>query len=182
MSDGSLTARAWAAWRNPAASWRAEAPGATEGRLLAFAFGAALFLTLGRIGAEMIRPELAVGEERIAWFAATVFIGFSFGALSLYAVAAMIRIVSRLFGGEGGWRATRLALFWSGLAAGPVILIGYLIGAVIDGRALAGLCGAMLWGLIFAPMLAEAHGFSPRRVAIVSAGLFLIAASLTFIV
>ena len=117
----SLASRVAGAFRAPGASYLAEkAPGLNERRLIAYGFGAALFLTLGRVMAETIRPELAAGAERVPWFAATILIGFSFGVLALYAIAALIRLVCRAFGGEGGWAETRLALFWSGLAAGPL--------------------------------------------------------------
>ena len=175
----SLVSRIAGAFRAPGASFLSEkAIGLTERRLIAYAFGAALFLTLARVMAETIRPELAIGADRIPWFAATVLSGFSFGVLGLYAVAALIRVVCRVFGGEGGWAETRLALFWSGLAAGPLIVIGHCIGAALDGRSLAGLIGGAIWAALFAPMLAKAHGFPPLRIAIFLAISFIIVLSL----
>lgn len=162
----SLTSRIVDAVRAPGMSYLAEkARGLTERRLIAYGFGAALFLTLGRVLAETVRPELATGADRIPWFAATILIGFSFGLLALYGIAALIRILCRLFGGQGGWAETRLALFWSGLAAGPMIAFGHLIGAAIDGRSLGALIGGAVWALLFVPMLAAAQGLSAWRIA-----------------
>ncbi len=153
------------AYRAPATSYeREKSLGLTERRLIAYAFGASLFLTLGRVMAETVRPELAAGADRIPWFAATILIGFSFGVLALYAIAALIRIISRLFGGAGGWAETRLALFWSGLATGPLMALGHVAGAAIDGRSLGAFIGGAIWAILFAPMLAAAHGFSAWKV------------------
>lgn len=162
----SLASRVVGAYRAPAASFHREASyGLTERRLVAYAFGASLFLTLGRVMAESIRPELAIGAERTPWFAATILIGFSFGVLALYGIAALIRIIARLFGGAGGWAETRLALFWSGLATGPLMAFGHVAGAAIDGRSLGAFIGGAIWAVLFAPMLAAAHGFSAWKVA-----------------
>ena len=175
----SLAARVAGAYRAPAASFdREKSFGLTERRLIAYAFGASLFLTLGRVMAETVRPELAIGADRTAWFAATVLIGFSFGVLALYGIAALIRIIARLFGGAGGWAETRLALFWSGLATGPLIALGHVAGAALDGRSLGAFAGGAIWAVLFAPMLAAAHGFSPWKVG----GFFAVLCALLLIV
>ena len=160
-----LASRIIDAWRGPGASFhREKAGGLEERRLIAFGFGAALFLTLGRVMAETVRPELAAEPDRTAWFAATILIGFSFGLLALYGMAAVIRVICRIFGGSGGWAETRLALFWSGLAAGPCIVIGHILGALIEGRSLAALLGGVFWAVLFTPMLAAAQGMSAIRI------------------
>lgn len=165
VQHASLAARVAGGYRAPAISFdREKSFGLTERRLIAYAFGASLFLTLGRIIAESIRPELAIGVDRTAWFAATILIGFSFGVLALYAIAALVRIICRVFGGAGGWAETRLALFWSGLATGPLIALGHAAGAAIDGRSLGAFIGGAIWAVLFAPMLAAAHGFSAWKV------------------
>lgn len=165
VQHATLASRVAGAFRAPAASFEREKSfGLTERRLIAYAFGASLFLTLGRVMAESIRPELAIGPDRIAWFAATILIGFSFGVLALYGIAALIRLIARLFGGAGGWAETRLALFWSGLATGPLIAFGHAAGAMIDGRSLGAFVGGAIWAILFAPMLAAAHGFSAWKV------------------
>ncbi len=166
IQPATLASRVAGAFHAPAASYEREKSfGLTERRLIAYAFGASLFLTLGRVMAESIRPELAIGPDRTAWFAATILIGFSFGVLALYGIAALIRIICRVFGGAGGWAETRLALFWSGLATGPLMAIGHVAGAAIDGRSLGAFIGGAIWAALFAPMLAGAHEFSTWKVA-----------------
>ena len=173
----SLAGRIAAAWRDPAASWRAEwAPPPPEARLVAMAFGAALFLTLGPLAAETIRPSQALGEDRTPWFAARLLIGFSFLPLSLYAVAALIRMISAVFGGRaqgdgGDWKACRLAFFWSALASGPVAALLYAIGAVSGSTSAGAAASGIAWLMLLAPMLAAAQSFQTRRVALAFAGL-----------
>lgn len=163
--SASLTARIAAAWTGAGVSWRAEkARGLEEGRLLALGFGASLFLTIARIGSEIAAPRVAIGDERTAWIAATVFIGFSFGVLALYAVAAVSRLIAKLFGGAGGWAETRLALFWSGLAAGPAAAFIHILLAVAGAPGAGGTVAGVIWAGLFAPMLAAAHGFQAQRV------------------
>jgi len=49
--------------------------------------------------------------------------------LALYLLAALSRMVTRIFGGRGSWYSARLALFWSLLAAAPLWLLnGLLLG------------------------------------------------------
>lgn len=167
-----LFGRIAAAWAAPGASWRAEwADGAGEPRLLAYAFGASAFLTVGAMAAEAIRPVLAVGEAREAWFAARLFAGLSFFPLALYASAALIRLAARAFGGVGGWRETRLALFWSGLVSGPLaaLLLGF--GAALGLGGAARVAAGLAWVSLLAPMLAAAHGFRAVRVVAAFAAL-----------
>jgi len=47
--------------------------------------------------------------------------------LVLYLVAALSHLVARLFGGKGTWYSSRLALFWSLLAAAPMLLLNGLL-------------------------------------------------------
>ena len=171
----SLVGRIFAAWRAPAASWRSEwTPTPPEARLVALAFGAALFLTIGPVAAEAIRPSAAFGDERAPWFAARLLIGFSFLPLSLYAVAAILRIVSSAFGGvapgEGGsWKACRLAFFWSALASGPVAALAHAVGAIAGAPGVGAAVAGVAWLALLSPMLAAAQGFRVSRVAAVFA-------------
>ncbi|MEL7463665.1 MAG: hypothetical protein AAFN79_06340 [Pseudomonadota bacterium] len=173
----SLAGRIAYAWSAPAASWRAEWSGPPpESRLIALAFGAALFLTLGPVAAEAIRPTLALGEERAPWFAARLLIGFSFLPLALYLVAALFALICKVFRGAapgdgGSWKACRLALFWSALASGPAAAVTYAVGAAINAPEAASLVAGVLWAGLLAPMLAAAQGFPLYRVAIVFAAL-----------
>ncbi|MFN3260955.1 MAG: hypothetical protein ACE37J_10385 [Pikeienuella sp.] len=167
----SLVSRIAGAWRAPGASWRAEwADGAGEPRLVAYAMGASAFLALGDVAAEAIRPVLAVGEGREAWFASRVFAGLSFFPLALYLSAALIRLVCRVAGGRGGWRETRLALFWSGLVSGPAAAVVIALGAAAAQPEAARLAAGLLWVGLLSPMLAAAHGFRAGSVLLVFLG------------
>lgn len=160
----SLAARAAGAWADPGASWAEErARGGGEARLAAFAFGAALFLTLGRVAAETLAPTVAA-PDRTAWFAATVFIGFSFGVLALYLAAALIRLACALFRGGGDWAGARLALFWSGAAAGPAMAAAHALGAAAGAPAAGAAAGGLAWLWPLSGMLARAEGFAPHRL------------------
>lgn len=171
----SLVGRIGFAWRDPAASWRAEwTPPPPEARLVAVSFGAALFLTLGPVASEAIRPMAAFGEDRAPWFAARLLIGFSFLPLALYGAAALIALVCKLFRGaapgEGGsWKACRLAFFWSALASGPVAALIHALGALANASAIATALAGLVWLALLAPMLAAAQGFRVSRVALVFA-------------
>lgn len=167
-----LTGRIAGAWTAPAASWASEwRDGADEPRLLAYAMGASAFLALGDVAAEVIRPVLAVGEARTPWFAMRVFAGLSFFPLALYASAALIRLACVAMGGAGGWRGTRLALFWSGFASGPVAALILAIGAALGVGAAAKIGAGLVWVCLLAPMLAAAHGFRRAAVFTVFGGL-----------
>jgi len=161
-----LAARVLAAWRDPEASWQSEHP-AGEPRLLAYAFGASLFLTLARIGVEVVNPTATLGPDGPAWLAAQVLAGLSFLPLAMYGVAAILALVTRLAGGTGSWADTRLAFFWSGFISGPFTLVIQIGAALIGLGAWGSAAGGAVWLWFLAPMLAAAHGFS--RLTIISA-------------
>ena len=170
--------------------------GLTESRLLAYVMGAGLLMLLASLPtvmAERARQAAiaggqaavpSVGEVVTMQVVADLF----FVPLFLYGVAALLRIVLRLFGGTGGWQATRLAVFWAPLAAAPATLLGAALASLltvagagtlaisIPGE-LAGVAGLWFW----CAGLAEAHGFRrawPGFVAILAlwaAGLALLA-------
>lgn len=176
-----LVARMVTAWRDPAGSFDVERP-AGEPRLLAYAFGASLFITLGRMTAEVVRPSGMIaaaeqGIDPIGWLAIQVFAGLSFLPLALYGVAALLGLIARRFG-ECSWSDARLALFWSGFAAGPLGLVAYGVGAFASGGALAGGLAGVIWLGLLAPMLARAGGFSPVRVGLVFVAVVLAAFAL----
>ncbi len=160
-----LPGRLVAAWRDPAASWQSEFP-AGEPRLLAYAFGASLFLTVARIGVELAAPTVSQGVEGPAWLAAQVLAGFSFLPLALYGVAALIALLCRALGGGGDWAGTRLAFFWSGFAAGPVAFGAQILITLVGFGAWASAAGGVVWFWLLVPMLAAAHGFSVLRVGL----------------
>ncbi len=46
---------------------------------------------------------------------------------AMYILAALTRMLFRLFGGRGGWYSARLALFWALMAASPLWLLNGLL-------------------------------------------------------
>ena len=76
--------------------------------------------------------DMRLGGALFAW----IFIA----PLGLYLIAALSRLISRLFGGRGNWYSARLALFWSILAATPLwVLNGLLVGYALPSLVQAGI-------------------------------------------
>ncbi|MDO8885150.1 MAG: YIP1 family protein [Pseudotabrizicola sp.] len=48
-----------------------------------------------------------------------------------YGLAALSRVVARVFGGRGSWYGARIALFWSLVAVGPLMLLQGLVAGMI---------------------------------------------------
>lgn len=68
--------------------------------------------------------------------------------LLLYGVAAVSRLVARMFGGHGTFFGARIALFWSLLASSPVLLLRGLVAGLI-GPGQAQFAVDSLWLLVF---------------------------------
>jgi hypothetical protein len=159
-------------WRRPRAGAALEIASADEARLVFYAVAGSALWTLGAVGAETLAPTAASAGRWADWVTTQVVVGLFFRPLALYAAAGLIGLACRAAGGRGGWRATRTATFWSGLAAEPPAVALALAGAMAagplggaEGLAAAGkAAGGLLWALLLAPALAEAHGFRPARV------------------
>lgn len=174
--SGGLVDRLARVWVTPRASARAEIAAADETRLLFYAVAGSALFTLGRVGAQWITQQGPAATDFPGWASAQIAAGLTFRPLSLYLAAALIALACRRFGGSGSWRATRTAVFWTGLAAAPAAAVLAVLGAALA-RAGGGWpvgyvgkeVGAVIWGVLLAPALAEAHGF--RSVWGVLAGL-----------
>ena len=68
--------------------------------------------------------------------------------LFLYLVAALSRLVAKLFGGKGSWYSARIAFFWTLLATSPLVLLHGLVRGFIGPGAQATLVGA-IWAVAF---------------------------------
>lgn len=71
-----------------------------------------------------------------------------------YGLAALSRLLARLFGGRGSWYGARIALFWSLVAVAPVMLLqGMVAGMIGPGpgliavQVIAGLAFVIFWAL-----------------------------------
>jgi hypothetical protein len=161
-----LTDRLVRAWTAPRAAARLEIDAADEARLLFYAFAAAIFGTLGAIGAQSLNPSAGVAADPEQWTATQITVGLFVRPIGLYVAAALIGLMARAAGGAGGWRDTRVAVFWTALAAAPAGAVLAAAGAAAEaygGAAGAGRAGAaagsVVWAALLAPALAEAHGF-----------------------
>lgn len=68
--------------------------------------------------------------------------------LLMYALAALTHILAKALRGQGDWFGARLALFWSFLAASPLLLLNGLVeGFVGQGLELRGV--GFVWFVIF---------------------------------
>ena len=68
--------------------------------------------------------------------------------LTLYGLAAVTRIIGRIFGAQISWYAARLVFFWTLLATTPLLLLHGLVRGFIGPGFQANLVGAV-WALAF---------------------------------
>ena len=116
------------AWRHPRRVMRHQlGQGKREDRALVFLVVACLLIFV----AQWPRLSLAATADPSMPFDVRIggaLLGWIFLApLGLYAIAALSRIIARLFGGQGDWYSARLALFWSLLVAAPFWLLNGLV-------------------------------------------------------
>ena len=173
LREGGLIWRVLAAWADLRGSMRHELErGPSEGRLLYYVVLSGLIWFLGRAAllawgpvAPTLTPELF--RARIA---AELVSAVFFRTLAFYALAAIGGAIAKAAGGTGGWRESRAALFWAALVAAPPILAAHLLSVLLTGvpgqaGAIAGMLGALAFGIATAHCFAEAHGFrSATRV------------------
>lgn len=162
-----LVDRMAATWRSPGAATAREIAAADEARLLFYAIAASALFSLAAVGAQILHPDVALAARFEQWVTTQVVVGTFIRPLGLYGAAALIGLVCRAFGGGGDWRATRTAVFWTGLVAAPAGVMLTVLGAAAAGHggapeaaAQAGhAAGSVIWAMLLAPALAQAHGF-----------------------
>ncbi|MEP2782096.1 MAG: YIP1 family protein [Pseudoruegeria sp.] len=74
--------------------------------------------------------------------------GVFFAPLFFYALAAISRLVSKLFGGRGTWLRARIALFWALLVVSPLVLLRGLVAGFIGAGQAESLVAALV-GIMF---------------------------------
>jgi hypothetical protein len=75
-----------------------------------------------------------------------------------YGLAALSRVVARLFGGRGSWYGARIALFWSLVAVTPLMLLQGMVAGLIGpspGLTAVGLLAAAAFVIFWASALIE---------------------------
>jgi hypothetical protein len=158
-------------WSDPRGATRLEIATADESRLFFYAFAASALGVLTAVGEQTLNPAAAAAADPEEWFTAQVAGGLFIRPLGLYLLAALIGLACRAGGGQGSWRATRAASFWTAFVAASVGLLVALLGAAATGLGdapaavaeTAHALGAVLWAVLLAPALAEAHGFRSAR-------------------
>lgn len=161
------------AYRRPRASFRRFLEGgATEPRLLAFAFVAGLAgFVAGLLAGQGRLPgtEAAAAETDDAVAAvifARLFAATFLAPLLFYALAALSHLLARPFGAAGSFFAARAALFWTLLLISPLMVLegalrpflGSGAGPALSG---AGLFLAFAW--LWSQTLSEAEGFGRAK-------------------
>lgn len=178
VTQGALVGRILGSYGDVRASWRREwAAGPDEARLLFFVFLGCALLFLARLP-DLIMVNSETGQTGPAMIAGNLVGAIFFAPLLLYGLAALSRLVSRIFGGRGSWQSTRLALFWAILLGVPFVLLSGAFGSVLRLGGMAGVAEAIgtvvsllvLW--FWALCLAEAEGF--RSSVLVLAGLLVV--------
>lgn len=147
-------------WRNPRKVMRELlAQGQREDRLIGYVMAACLMIYV----AQWPRLKRAEQFEQYGGDGASDFqmnAGIAFFSimivwpLALYAIAAISRLVARLFGGKGSSFGARLALFWTLLATTPVLLLHGLTVGFLGAGIQANIVGA-IWATLFLSIWAQ---------------------------
>lgn len=121
--------------------------GQREDRALAILMSACVLVFVAQMP-RLAREAHVTGQELNMLLGGTLLAWVIIAPLLLYVIAALSHVVARLFGGRGDWYGARLALFWSLLAASPLLLLhGLVAGFIGPGPALQGV--GFLWLVVF---------------------------------
>ncbi|MEL6509102.1 MAG: YIP1 family protein [Pseudomonadota bacterium] len=123
------------------------ADGQREDRALAILMGGAFLAFLFQLP-KLSRQAHLQGEDLTGLMANTLFACLFFLPLIFYGIAAVTHIIARIFGGKGTWYGARLALFWSFLAASPLMLLNGLVAGLVGDGVQLQIVG-LLWFLVF---------------------------------
>ena len=157
-------------WRDPRGVMAAQvAAGLSEPRALVhLMLACVLFFVASLPAAVRTSTGLTVDEPVSAAVSAHLFAWGAVAPLVAYALAALVHLGARAFGGRAGFLGARAALFWSALAAAPAVLAAGIAGVFLPDGPWPGIVAAGLWVWLFSASLAEAEGFaSTARVAAV---------------
>lgn len=138
-------------WRSPRVVMRKLlSMGRREDRAIAYLMAACVITIISQLpmiarwnagfdvpaGTEAMDMSTRVQYALLAWL--------MFAPLMMYALAAVLHLIARLFGGKGSWYTARLALFWTFLATTPALLLYGLVYGFIGKGAEASLVG-FIW-------------------------------------
>ncbi|WP_372893595.1 YIP1 family protein [Rhodosalinus sp.] len=153
-----------ATYRSPRAVMRRLlAAGRREDRALAILMGGCLLAFIGRWPALQRAATLetdAEGPSFEAMMAGALFGWIFVAPLLFYGLAALSHLVARALGGQGGFFGARLALFWSFLAAAPLLLLHGLVEGFVGpgpGLQIVGVLWLVAFGWFWIASLREAE-------------------------
>ncbi|WP_146591606.1 YIP1 family protein [Puniceibacterium confluentis] len=156
-----------ASYRGPGAVMRRLlASGPREDRALAILMAACGLIFVAQWPA-LSRQAHLEGRELNELLAGALFGWIFLAPLLLYGLAALSHLVARAFGGRGSWYGARLALFWSLLAATPLVLLNGLVAGLVGQGAALTLVG-ILWCAVFLWFWISCLLASERRTGAVS--------------
>ncbi len=144
------------AWRHPRQVMaRRQDEGVREDRVLVFLMVACFLIFVAQwpalVRAANVDPSIPLDARLGGALMAWLFIA----PLVLYLIAALSRLLARLFGGKGSWYSARLALFWSLLATSPMLLLNGLLAGVPELAILQTLVGGLALAGFFVIWLAS---------------------------
>jgi hypothetical protein len=183
MSQGLVDA-IWRGWRAPRDEMaRLLEHGLSEARAAAILMLACVLALVASLPNAVRQARLLDIDDPVAGAVAAHLFGYLFLApLLFYAIAALMHLACRVFGGSGSYLAARTAVFWSALLGAPVAITLSLAGiagevaggAILPWLSYLGYAGLAFWLWLLASNLAEAEGFAAtRRVVAVLVAAFL---------
>jgi len=129
MSTAQTIIRSYPQPRHVARSYRDA--GADDGLALTWLIVAALLFFVAQLPGLSRDLHLADASEQFYPRTLGRFFGVMVAALICYGIAAISHLIARALGGQGRWLDARLALFWSLLAASPLVLFQGLVAGFI---------------------------------------------------
>lgn len=123
------------------------AMGPREDRALATLMAACVIVFIAQMP-RLARISYETGQELNMLLGATLLAWVIIAPLIFYVLAGLSHLLAMALGGRGDWYGARLALFWSLLAASPLLLLhGLVAGFVGPGPELQGV--GILWLAVF---------------------------------
>lgn len=126
---------------------RLAAAGPREDRALAILMGACIMLFVARWPA-LARQAHLEGVELNMLLSGTLMATIFLAPLMFYVLALVAHLVARVVGGIGSSYNARLALFWSLLAASPLVLLNGLVAGYIGAGIQLTVVG-LIWFCVF---------------------------------
>ncbi|MBZ8119208.1 YIP1 family protein [Roseovarius sp. LXJ103] len=118
--------------------------GENEGRALAILMGSCVLVFISQLPS-LARKAHLDGVELNGLLGASLFSWLFIAPLLLYVVALISHGIARLFGGRGTGFGARMALFWSFLAASPLLLLHGLVAGFVGAGPQMTLVGVVWW-------------------------------------